>query len=76
MQFALISVALIKCTKVNKLERKLRKAMVSVANKHVGKKKITQHTKRWLTEEIKEAISNRNELRKTVCQNRQQWIES
>ena len=46
--------------KVNKLERKLRKAMQAAAKKHIGKKKITENTKPWLTEEIKEAIKNRN----------------
>ena len=62
--------------KINKLERKLRKAMLAAAKKHVGKKKITQNTKPWLTDEIKEAIRNRNVLRKTVSQNREEWIEA
>ena len=60
--------------KINKLERKLRKAMVEASKKHIGKKKVTQNNKPWLTEEIKESIKNRNQLRKTVHNNREEWI--
>ena len=52
--------------KINKLERKLRKAMLAASKKHIGKKKITENTKPWLTDDIKEAIRNRNELRNKV----------
>ena len=31
--------------KINKLERKLRKAMLAASKKHIGKKKITENTK-------------------------------
>ena len=61
---------------VNKLEKKLRKTIWKSAKDHIGKKKITQHTKAWLTPEIKESIKKRNELRKTVAQNRTEWIEA
>ena len=61
---------------VNKLEKKLRKTILKSAKDHIGKKKITQHTKAWLTPEIKESIKKRNELRKTVAQNRTEWIEA
>ena len=62
--------------KINKLERKLRKAMLEAAKNHVGKKKVTQNSKPWMTDEIKEAIRERNQLRKTVGQNREEWIEA
>jgi len=46
------------------------------ARDHIGKKKITQHTKAWMSPEIKESIKKRNDLRKTVAQNRTEWIEA
>ena len=58
--------------KINKLERKLRKAMLEAAKKHVGKKKVTLNSKPWMTDEIKEAIRERNQMRKTVGQNREE----
>ena len=61
---------------INKLEKKLRKAMISSANKNIGKKKITMKSKPWMTSEIKAAITKRNELRKTVAQNRKEWIDA
>ena len=33
-------------------------------------------SKPWMTSEIKDAIAKRNELRKTVAQNRKEWIDS
>ena len=61
---------------VIKLEKKLRKTILKSAKDHIEKKKITQHTKAWLTPEIKESIKKRNDLRKTVAQNRTEWIEA
>ena len=61
---------------VNKLEKKLRKTILKSAKDHIGKKKITQHTKAWMSPEIKESIKKRNDLRKTVAQNRTEWIEA
>ena len=61
---------------INKLEKKLRKAMISSANKNIGKKKITMKSKPWMTNEIRDAITKRNELRKTVSQNRKEWIDA
>ena len=61
---------------ITKLEKKLRKAMTNSANKNIGKKKITMKSKPWMTSEIKEAITKRNELRKTVAQNREEWIDA
>ena len=61
---------------INKLEKKLRKAMTNSANKNIGKKEITTKSKPWKTSEIKDAIAKRNELRKTVAQNRKEWIDA
>ena len=61
---------------INKIEKLLRKAILKAANKHIRKKKITETTKCYLTEEIREEIKKRNQLRKTVAVNREEWIES
>ena len=61
---------------VNKLEKKLRKAILKAAGKHIGKKKVNENTKSYLTQEVKEEIKKRNALRKTVGNNRNEWIES
>ena len=53
---------------INRLEKKLRKAIIKSANKNVGKKKVSYQAKPWMTPEIKDAIKTRNELRKTVSQ--------
>ena len=63
-------------TNVNKLEKKLRKIILKAAGRHIGKKKITENTKSYLTQEVKEEIKKRNALRKTVNNNRSEWIES
>lgn len=63
-------------TKANKLEKRFRKLVLAAARKHVGKKKVTDKAKCWMTADIKEAIKRRNELRKTVANNREEWINS
>ena len=63
-------------TNINRLEKKLRKAIIKSANKNVGKKKVSYQAKPWMTPEIKDAIKTRNELRKTVSQNREEWIKA
>ena len=65
-----------KKTNVNKLEKRLRKAILKAANKHVKKKKITTRTKPGLTPEIKEAIKERNKLRETRAANRREWVDA
>ena len=62
--------------KIDRLEKKLRKNILKSANKNIGKKKVSYQSKPWMTSEIKEAIRKRNELRKTVSQNREEWIEA
>ena len=63
-------------TSLNKLEKKLRKAIIKSAKKHVGKKKITVKSKSFITPEIKAAIHQRNQLRDTIGQNRDEWIKA
>jgi hypothetical protein len=60
---------------INKLEKKMRKTITEAANKHVGKKKISQTTKPWLTPDIKDVIKKINLLRRNIGQNRKEWIE-
>jgi len=55
-----------------KMERELSSKIVKAANLHVGKKKISESNKPWMTEEIKKAITERNRLRSI---NRKKWIE-
>ena len=61
---------------INRLEKKLRKTIIKSANKNVGKKKVSYQAKPWMTTEIKHAIKVRNELRKTISQNRDEWIKA
>ena len=61
---------------INKMEKILRKAITKAANKYIRKKKVTENTKCYLTEEIRAEIKKRNTLRKTVAANRDEWIES
>ena len=61
---------------INKLEKKFRKLITNAANKNIGKKKISNNTKPWMTTKIKDSIKVRNELRKTVQQNRGEWIQA
>ena len=61
---------------LNKLEKRLRKSILKAANKHVGKKKVTPSNRCEMTPEVKTAIKKRNELRKTVGTNREEWIEA
>ena len=61
---------------IDKLEKKLRKSITAAAMKHIGKKKVDRKNKSWMSDEIKEAIRERNELRKTISQNRKRWIEA
>ena len=60
---------------VNKLEKKFRKLITSASNNSIGKKKISNNTKPWMTTEIKDLVKVRNEPRKTVQQNRGEWIQ-
>lgn len=54
----------------------LRKSTIKAAEKHIGKKKVRNRTKPWLTDEIKDEIKRRNQLSKTIRTNREEWVES
>ena len=60
---------------VDKVEKALRKAILKGGNQHVRKRKITQKNKSCLTTEIKELCKKRNKLRKTVSNNREEFIQ-
>ena len=61
---------------INKLERILRKCILKAANKYVGKKKCNPQNKCWMTEDIKKAIHERNQLRNGMPETRERWIEA
>ena len=61
---------------INKLEKILRKNILKAADKHIGKKKCSPQNKCWMTDEIKEAIHRRNQLRKRMPETRESWIEA
>jgi hypothetical protein len=60
----------------NELEEELRRVIMEAANQHVGHKKIKPDDKVWMTAEVKEAIKRRNELRKNIAGNREEWIKA
>ena len=49
-----------------KMERELNSKIVKAANLHVGKKKISENNKPWMTDEIKDAITERNRLNRST----------
>ena len=61
---------------INKLEKRLRKAIIKAANTHVGKKRVDNKKRTTTTPEIKEAIKIRNTLKQTLPQNRRSWIDA
>ena len=61
---------------LNKIEKRLRKAIIKAANKHIGKKKINMNVKSYLTAEVKKSIQKRNALSKEVGTSRRQWREA
>ena len=50
--------------------------MHKAAKKYVGKKKVAQKNRGIMTPKIKEAIKNRNELRKKISTHREEWLEA
>lgn len=61
---------------IGELEKKLRRVILKSAKKNIGKKKISQQNKPSMTQEITNPIKRKNKLRKTVAQNREEWIET
>ena len=58
---------------VRKIERLLRRAIITSANKFVRKKRVNNNTKPHMTEELRKAIKERNRLRSTRAANRKEW---
>ncbi len=54
--------------------RVLNRAMISAAAKHVGKSKPGRKTKPWSTPALRDAIKQRNILRRTVQSNRVEYL--
>ena len=52
----------------------LNNAILEAAKKYIGRVKASTNDKVWLTREIREQIKLRNNLRKNIANNRQEWI--
>ena len=50
--------------------------LISAATTQVGKSKPSKRSKPWMTPHVRANICNRNHLRQTIHQNRQQWIDT
>ncbi len=51
-------------------------ALLAAAKLHGGKSTAGRYTKPWSTPELREAIKKRNELRRTVADNRAEYLEA
>ena len=56
------------------METQLREAITISAKRNIGTKKVSNQAKPWMTQEIKDAIRERNILRKNVSTNRRSWV--
>ena len=50
--------------------------LIFAATTHVGKSKPSKRSKPWMTPHVRAKICNRNRLRQTTHQNRQEWIDA
>ena len=50
--------------------------LISAATTRVGKSKSSRRYKPWITPHVQAKIRNRNRLRQTIHQNRQEWIDA
>ena len=50
--------------------------LISAATTHVGKSKPSRRSNPWITPHVRAKICNRNCLRQTIHQNRQEWIDA
>ena len=62
--------------KLNRLEKRFRKAVLKAAKIHIGKKKVDNRSNPFFTKEIRDAIGERNRLKETLASNREEWIEA
>lgn len=61
-------------TNVHILSRFLEKEIVAAAKVHVGTTIPGKTKKPWMTPVVREAIRERNKLRKNISQNREEWV--
>ncbi len=52
---------------------RLNNTLISAAKTHVGKSKLSRYTKPWSTPELRAGIKQRNNLRRTVTENRTEY---
>ena len=50
--------------------------LISAATTHVGKSKPSKRSKPWMNPHVRAKIRTRNRLRRTIHQNRQEWIDA
>ncbi len=55
---------------------RLNITLISAAKTHVGKSEIDRYTKPWSPPELRAAIKRRNNLRRTVTENRTDYLEA
>ncbi len=55
---------------------RLSSTLISAVKTHVSKSKIGRYTKPWSTPELRAAIKRRNNLRRTVTENRTEYLEA
>ena len=60
----------------NAIEKKFSDTVIRAAKKHIKKKKINARTRVDLGEEVKKEAAHRNQLRKDIVNNREEWVES
>ena len=50
--------------------------LISAATTHVGKSKPSKRSKPWMNPHVRAKIRTRSRLRRTIHQNRQEWIDA
>jgi len=61
---------------INRLEKKIRKSILRAAQINIGRKKVDNKSNPFFTKEIKEAINERNRLKKTIGTTKEAWMEA
>ena len=61
---------------LNKKMHFLNDSIIKAATEHIGTVKITKNCKEWMSREIREAVKDRNRLRRQVSTRRTDWIEA
>ncbi len=55
---------------------RLNSTLISAAKTHIGKSKIGRYTNPWSTPELRAAVKRRNNLQRTVTENRTEYLEA